>query len=55
MDKKKRDRIGELYRKSQSVGLSAEEKIEQAQLRSEYLEAVKRNFRQTLESIEIKD
>lgn len=55
MDKKKLDRIGELYRKSKSTGLNAEEKAEQESLRREYLDAVKRNFRNTLDSIEYTD
>lgn len=49
------DRINELYHKSQSVGLSEEEKIEQAKLRKEYLEAVRRNLRGTLNNISIKE
>ena len=36
------DRINELYRKSQSVGLTEEEKEEQAYLRSEYIKAMKK-------------
>lgn len=55
MDKKKLDRIGELYRKSKSEGLTAQEKAEQAKLRREYLETVKRNFKRTLDSIEYTD
>lgn len=55
MDKKKLDRIGELYRKSKREALTAEEKAEQAELRKEYLETVKRNFRNTLASIEYTD
>lgn len=49
------DRINELYHKSQSVGLTEEEKIEQAKLRKEYLEAVRRNLRGTLNNISIKE
>ena len=55
MDKAKLDRIGELYRKSQAEGLTDAEKAEQAELRKEYIELVKRNFRGTLDSIEYKD
>lgn len=55
MDKKKLDRISELYRKSQAEGLSASEKEEQAKLRAEYIDIIKRNFRSTLDSIEVVD
>lgn len=55
MDKAKLDRIGELYRKSKAEGLTDAEKAEQAELRKEYIELVKRNFRGTLDSIEYKD
>ena len=36
MDSSKIDRINELYHKSQSVGLTEEEKTEQAALKKEY-------------------
>lgn len=55
MEKAKLDRIGELYKKSQAEGLTDLEKAEQQALRKEYLEAVRRNFRSTLDSIEYKD
>ena len=55
MDKTKLDRISELSRKQRSVGLTTEEKAEQAELRNEYLVTVKRNFRSLLENIEFKD
>lgn len=55
MDKSKLDRIGELYRKSKAEGLTEKEKTEQATLRKEYIDLVKRNFRNTLNSIEYKD
>lgn len=45
------DRINELYRKSKSEGLTAEEKIEQEQLRSEYIKAIRQNLRGTLEQV----
>ena len=48
MDQKKMDRISELSRKSRSVGLTEEEKAEQAQLRQEYINDVKRNMRAML-------
>ncbi len=43
MDSSKIDRINELYHKSQSVGLTDEEKAEQAALRKEYLAAIRSN------------
>lgn len=55
MDKTKLDRISELSRKQRSVGLTTEEKAEQAELRNEYLVTVKRNFRSLLDTIEFKD
>nr|WP_083811214.1 DUF896 domain-containing protein [Syntrophobotulus glycolicus] len=48
-------RINELYRKSQAEGLTEEEKLEQQQLRQEYLGVFRENFRKQLESIEIVD
>lgn len=45
------DRINELYHKSQSVGLSPEEKEEQQILRSEYIKAIRKNMRGTLEKV----
>ena len=55
MDKAKIERINELAHKKKSVGLTEEELREQADLRQEYLESIRANFRQTLESIEYKD
>lgn len=54
MDKKKIDRISELSRKERAQGLTPEEKEEQAVLRREYIDAMRRNMRSVLESIEIK-
>lgn len=45
------DRINELYHKSQSVGLTAEEKAEQERLRSEYIQAIRKNLRGTLDNV----
>ena len=39
MDASRIDRINELYHKSQAVGLTEEEKEEQARLRQEYVAA----------------
>ncbi len=55
MDKKKIARINELAKKAKTEGLSKEEKKEQALLRREYLEAIRVNFKATLDSIEIID
>ena len=55
MDKKKIERINELAKKKKTVGLTEEELKEQAELREEYLESIRANFRQTLESIEYTD
>ena len=41
--------------KQKSVGLTEEEKKEQAELRKEYLEAVKENLRQSLNNVSIKE
>ena len=46
-------RINELYHKSKDVGLSAEEKEEQAKLRKDYIESVRGNLRAQLNSIVI--
>lgn len=44
-------RINELYHKSKSSeGLTKEEKEEQTKLRQEYLMAIRRNMRRTLEN-----
>ena len=55
MDKVKIERINELTRKKKTQGLTEEEIKEQAELRQEYLNSIRENFRQTLESIEYKD
>lgn len=55
MDKAKIDRINELAKKKKTVGLTEAETVEQQQLRQEYLQNIRENFRQTLESIEYKD
>ena len=53
VSEKQIERINELYRKSQNEGLTAEEKIEQAKLRNEYIQAVRANLRGTLNNISI--
>lgn len=55
MDQEKIDRINTLYHKSQATGLTEEEKDEQAALRKEYIEAIRKNMRGTLNSISIKE
>ncbi len=46
-------RINELYHKSQNQGLSEAEKEEQARLRREYVESIRRNLRAQLDNITI--
>lgn len=55
MEKKKIDRINALYKKKKIEGLTDEEKIEQSLLREEYLEAVRKNFKSTMNTIKLKD
>lgn len=55
MNSEKIDRINTLYHKSQAVGLSEEEKAEQAALRQEYLAAIRTNLRGSLNNISIKE
>ena len=55
MEQSKIDRINELARKMKSDGLTEEEKAEQAELRKEYLESIRKSFRATLDSIEYTD
>lgn len=49
------ERINELYHKSQSVGLTPEEKEEQKRLRQEYIAAIRANLRGTLNNISIQE
>ena len=55
MEKFKLDRINELAHKSKSVGLTEEEKSEQAVLRAEFLAEIRADVKASLESIEIVD
>lgn len=56
MTQEKINRINELYRKSKSPeGLTEAEKAEQAALRKEYREGVRRNLTSQLDNIEIVD
>ena len=55
MEKEKIDRINYLAKKAKEDGLTDSEKAEQAELRKEYIESIRRNFRATLDSIEVTD
>ena len=48
-------RINELARKSKSVGLTPQEKAEQARLRREYIASVRMNLRSQLDQIDIQE
>ncbi len=50
MNQQKIDRINELARKSRTVGLTDDEKIEQIQLRNEYRQSVTGNLAAQLEN-----
>lgn len=55
MDNIKIDRINTLAHKAKSVGLTEEEKKEQAELRQEYLTSVRNNLRAQLNNVSIKE
>ena len=55
MDARKIDRINTLAQTAKSVGLTDEEKREQALLREEYLESIRASLRSRLDSIDIKE
>ncbi len=55
MEQKKILRINELAKKSKEQGLNDAELAEQKELREEYLAAIRKNFRATLDNIEIVD
>lgn len=55
MKQERIDRINTLCHKSQAVGLTEEEKKEQAALRKEYIESIRGNMRGQLNSILIKE
>jgi len=48
-------RINELYRKSKNEGLTEDEKKEQQELRTAYVQAMHRNLRGQLNNISIKN
>ncbi|MBO7649425.1 MAG: DUF896 domain-containing protein [Lachnospiraceae bacterium] len=53
MNEEKIKRINALYHKSQAVGLTDEEKAEQAALRKEYIEAIRADLKSSLENISL--
>lgn len=55
MDDKKIQRINELYKKQKEGTMTEEEKQEQAVLRAEYIEAVRKNLRSTLSNVSIQE
>ncbi|AYZ04888.1 DUF896 family protein [Streptococcus sp. FDAARGOS_520] len=55
MDPKKIARINELSKKEKTVGLTGEEKVEQAKLREEYIEGFRRSVRHHVEGIKLVD
>lgn len=55
MNGDKLKRINELARKSKAEGLTQAEQEEQAELRREYIEAVRMNLRAQLDNIDIKE
>jgi uncharacterized protein YnzC (UPF0291/DUF896 family) len=48
-------RINELAKKSKTLGLNEEEKIEQNALRQEYLNRFRENFKDTLMNVKVVD
>ena len=55
MDNIKIDRINTLANKQKSVGMTEEEKQEQAALRKEYIETIRESLRANLNNISIKE
>ena len=55
MDQKKIDRINELARKAKAEGLTPEENAERAQLRQEYVDAVRADLVAQLENTYLVD
>lgn len=55
VDKAKLERISALSRKQRTVGLDEAERAEQAELRAEYLAAVRKSLRAELDNIEVVD
>lgn len=55
MDEKKIARINELYKKKKNGTLTEEEAKEQALLRAEYIESVRKNLRASLANVSIQE
>lgn len=55
MDEQKIQRINELYKKKKEGIITEEELKEQALLRAEYIDAVRRNLRSTLSNVSIQE
>lgn len=55
MNDEKIKRINELYHKAKTIGLTPNEKTEQAELRAEYIADFRKNLRGALENIDIKE
>lgn len=53
MEQNKINRINELAKKAKTVGLTTEEKEEQAILRQEYIASFRRNLRAQLDNIDV--
>ena len=53
MDNNKIARINELYNKSKAEGLTEEEKLEQIELRQEYIKTIRANLRGQLDNISV--
>ena len=53
MEQNKINRINELAKKAKTVGLTSEEKEEQAILRQEYIASFRRNLRAQLDNIDV--
>lgn len=55
LSSKKLDRINELAKKAKKETLTTEEKIEQKQLRQEYLQNVRKSFKNQIQSMTVVD
>ncbi len=55
MEQSRIERINELAKKAKTVGLTPEEQTERAQLREEYLAAIRRNLRDQLDNTWVVD
>ncbi|MDD6097077.1 MAG: DUF896 domain-containing protein [Firmicutes bacterium] len=55
MEQSKIDRINELAHKSKSVGLTEAERAEQAELRMEFLSAIRADLKRSLDNIDFVD